>query len=867
MSQKCQSTRSICNSICLPPLPTNQHGHLGLRDHVDLPLCLALCHLQLSEAIEKVPDDKRMPDVKELKSILDEIDTFLVSGKDPQPNWWHKITMNNNDNNTDHSNNKTTIPIKNNTPTRKTTTKTINENINNEPKSNLKSLCFQSNRNKSISNDVYIYECTNNEPKSIMNTPSSINKSINLSDDDDGATISALNSSVTSFISPKQIVFPEKKDSYHDSKEQQIKITLDDLDFADDPHAQQQMQKKTTSVAAASAAVDLNMHKGKSKILRYNTTCNNAITIDGEDLEDPNSNIKFVVSKGKQERVARCDSIEIIKISHSNNHNNSMDTNNEQIYDILNPTNSHVALPIDPNASKKVTESNHDFSSITQRDNRRRVQSTRKTQEPIIVHQNTIDTDNNVCVNNTLQKSSVIDHQQLSNHIASIDICSDIINPEQTEHSEFSPIYLGNSSSSGYLTISSHGNILNYPAIEQKSTIVDPIIVSTSDNDIIMTSLSTTTTTDISSMNNPVYTCHSPKQSSSIDSSDFQNQMTIVDDTNHSLGMCNPQSKKTSQNSVRRHTYVNLCNDAHETDRLIDALKDNHSNYKINTKVNDIELDKRNWAPPMYISNEQRNKRITFTYPTSYEHVNSPNESINYNTDQNTLNYYGQENVNFTDPFKFSPSEQELYQNSTLQTEIQRIKFIPSNTSHTIGAIPNKRTALFSSENNTPTTIIDLRSELDASQARLAEAQARLLANEAERIQILKSWQNELIKQSQLINASKAVCNNSPIPQFSSNLHLTSTESNLHCNPDENDFNEGGPRSISVIPLLNSSGLRSQNYSESIYDYDDSELMNNTEPNKQYITDTNIQTYNSNGISRNFGLHASSPSSYIKSLR
>ncbi|CAH8289221.1 unnamed protein product, partial [Schistosoma intercalatum] len=423
----------------------------------------------------------------------------------------------------------------------------------------------------------------------------------------------------------------------------------------------------------------------------------------------PDSNIKFVVSKGKhknscmQERVARCDSIEINKIPHSNNHNNSMDTNNEQIYDILNPTDSHVALPIDSNASKKFTESNHDFSSITQRDNRRRVQSTRKTQEPIIIHQNTIDTDNNVCVNNTLQKSSVIDHQQLSNHIASIDICSDIINPEQTEHSEFSPIYLGNSSSSGYLTISSHGNILNYPAIEQKSTIVDPIIVSTSDNDIIMTSLSTTTTTtttttDISSMNNPVYTYHSLKQSSSIDSSDFQNQMTIVDDTNHSLGMCNLQPKKTSQNSVRRHTYVNLSNDAHETDQLIDALKDNQSNYKINNKVNDIELDKRNWAPPMYISNEQRNKRITLTYPTSYEHVNSPTESINYTTDQNTLNYYGQENVNFTDPFTFSPSEQELGQNSTLQTEIQRIKFIPLNTSHTIGAIPNKRTALFSSE-------------------------------------------------------------------------------------------------------------------------------------------------------------------------
>ncbi|VDO73608.1 unnamed protein product [Schistosoma curassoni] len=46
------------------------------------------------------------------------------------------------------------------------------------------------------------------------------------------------------------------------------------------------MQEKTTSVAAASAAVGLDIHKGKSRILRYNTECTNPITIDGEDLED-----------------------------------------------------------------------------------------------------------------------------------------------------------------------------------------------------------------------------------------------------------------------------------------------------------------------------------------------------------------------------------------------------------------------------------------------------------------------------------------------------------------------------------------------------------------------------------------------------
>ncbi|VDP30159.1 unnamed protein product [Schistosoma margrebowiei] len=66
-------------------------------------------------------------------------------------------------------------------------------------------------------------------------------------------------------------------------------MQLDDLDFADDLallfQTQQQMQQKTTSVAAASAATGLNIHKGKSKVLRYNIACTNLITIDGEDLE------------------------------------------------------------------------------------------------------------------------------------------------------------------------------------------------------------------------------------------------------------------------------------------------------------------------------------------------------------------------------------------------------------------------------------------------------------------------------------------------------------------------------------------------------------------------------------------------------
>ncbi|VDP68166.1 unnamed protein product [Schistosoma mattheei] len=68
------------------------------------------------------------------------------------------------------------------------------------------------------------------------------------------------------------------------------RMQLHDLDFTDDlallSHTQQQIQEKTTNVAAVSAAVGLNIHKGKSKILRYNTPCTDPIILDGEDLGD-----------------------------------------------------------------------------------------------------------------------------------------------------------------------------------------------------------------------------------------------------------------------------------------------------------------------------------------------------------------------------------------------------------------------------------------------------------------------------------------------------------------------------------------------------------------------------------------------------
>ncbi|VDP48140.1 unnamed protein product [Schistosoma margrebowiei] len=49
------------------------------------------------------------------------------------------------------------------------------------------------------------------------------------------------------------------------------------------------MQIKTASVAAVSASVGLNINKVKTKVLKFKAENSNAITLDGETLEDVES--------------------------------------------------------------------------------------------------------------------------------------------------------------------------------------------------------------------------------------------------------------------------------------------------------------------------------------------------------------------------------------------------------------------------------------------------------------------------------------------------------------------------------------------------------------------------------------------------
>ena len=70
-------------------------------------------------------------------------------------------------------------------------------------------------------------------------------------------------------------------------------LQLDDLDFADNlallSHTHRQMQEKTNSVKDSSAQVGLRINRGKTKVLRINTTTTEPVRLDDDLLEEVNS--------------------------------------------------------------------------------------------------------------------------------------------------------------------------------------------------------------------------------------------------------------------------------------------------------------------------------------------------------------------------------------------------------------------------------------------------------------------------------------------------------------------------------------------------------------------------------------------------
>ncbi|CAH8875599.1 unnamed protein product [Trichobilharzia szidati] len=876
-----QEGSTTLNCIALPPLPSceSQHlsshqpqNHLGLRDHVDLPLCLALCHLQLCEAIDKVPEEKRQSDINELKTILDEISMFLTSGKDPQPNWWRQKKANTN---SEQDNRTSSIIVINtgNTTTNDTTTGITKkvENFHNTSRSHSKSPHPLVKKNTSQTTTRTPATTTDNTTTYI----GEINNKSTISLDDEKITpltstpMLSAPSSTTSL--KQQITVPEKKRKPTGSNKNHYKT----------------MPNSNVEVIVSKS--QQNHHTEASTAVTTPTTSPTPTNIPPE-------------------RIIRCDSIEIIKVPYTTNTTDGFYHSIEVKKNRFPSTNSSIQpktsqdFIVDSKLAKDTfTDSSLKVDHRKWRKGRVESPQKKKSHESVVIYRET---------NDTTTTSGERLHAKLDSPVSAE------MNP--TEFSEdpsvmSSNCVLGNYSiSSGYHTISSRcGN--NQP-------------VSTPNHNILLTSISDEISSS-TSVNNPLYTCHSLKQINNSNVSNYDNSIEYFSDkdtvlltnnnnNNNSVGGCNnsssSSSKKPNSNSSRRHTYVNLGN-SHETNRLIDTIKngDHHSHHQQRSDQT-VELDRRNWAPPVYIlPDERRNRRATLT--TTYPNTNEVNLSGNSTSSKEHIHQ------STSDPQEFQHgSASSSSSMRRLETKLERIKFGTKEIPRTIGAPAGKRPALFPKENNTP-AIIDIRSELDASQARLAEAQARLLANEAERIQLLRSWRSELIKQSQLINASSLNQNQTttvvyenptePQQQYASSLRITHSvnkdpaqlsldhndgddgENDDNSDRDYNDMITNEPRSLSVIPLINTNSLQRQDlhhyYAESIYDYEDSELMhcntnnnnNNVDPDQhkkskrsaattdRYIHIPMSNSNNGGTVGRHFGAHQNTPGSSVKSQR
>ncbi|VDO59310.1 unnamed protein product [Schistosoma margrebowiei] len=99
-------------------------------------------------------------------------------------------------------------------------------------------------------------------------------------------------------------------------------MQLDNSDFTDHPaflyHSLEQMQVKTVSVAAFSESVGLNTHKGKWKIIKYNTKNANPITLHLEPHEEVGASAylsSIIDEQGKSDAVVKVKIDKCIKCS------------------------------------------------------------------------------------------------------------------------------------------------------------------------------------------------------------------------------------------------------------------------------------------------------------------------------------------------------------------------------------------------------------------------------------------------------------------------------------------------------------------------------------------------------------------------
>ncbi|TGZ58006.1 hypothetical protein CRM22_009778 [Opisthorchis felineus] len=636
--------RQIRDPILLPTFPlksavtstavgSNGYDSTALSgEHIDLALCLALCHMQLSEAVCKVPTDKPLPQVIVLKPILEEIDYFLKTGTDPDPNWWRSVS---------------TAPRK------------------------------QENGTVQIRNHL-----TERNMSHVIRS------------------------------SPPPPPTPEK------NRVSTVRSRSSGCLKQNEPEVHTSVQYRSNGYE-----------------MRVSTTSDQS----SEELAE---------SMLQDERQHRPVTTELPEREFDKDMRVSVNVKCQQPIVSITPMTTTEPSVVGKIISPRSTPMRPEYGRIEETRTISRLVTKVPSEDSTLW---SIDTDSQPKPTAAEAFSPKSEAPQIANFVH--------ISRNRAVPPTCPAYTAANSSSSGYQSLGRH-ELYSYnppPCDPTASTIVH---LGECDSPLARSHTSGSLTCTVT---NPLYAVH-PSPGTSVAScysgSTTSSPVKQADKDLAPLVQATPLRSNSftgSSNQGRRHTYVNL-NNSPTTEALLVAVR-NKSNTRGLSEENSTspgefrpstraEVDRRlidsvsDVGPPL----------ITYPGREILPRKNSSGGIPNGMKQMQHEDSEGRQDSAFTgDDMRHASTL-----NAVLEGYNQAYHISGSDSVRSVGVLGSTRPSLFPVETS-PIVPANIRDELDASQARLAEAQARLLANEAERIQLLRAWHNELMRQSQLVSQT-SIC-------------------------------------------------------------------------------------------------------------
>ncbi|CAL8077342.1 unnamed protein product [Calicophoron daubneyi] len=690
------ASSSIREPILLPLLPSVDRSPPFSGDHIDLALCLALCHTQLTEAIKKVPENKMVPHLINLKPILDEIDFFLASGVDPSPNWWRKENVPELPGPaTGQRSSAAAVPVSTNGV----------GTVRSRSSGSLQSNHPKPDTSGFVAAVTHTASGVTLRSSSIMTNGVKHRKS-GVGESQSGYSLWTSNDLTSSQIkSAHEVPIPAAPFSAVNSNSPSSNSSSDRLRLPSNNNSSSSEMVKNRNVSnqhtAFPASVCTRQPSTPSPVSV--PVCKNPFP--SEENGDSSSSLGPLMQEEK--------------VNHS--------TSRE-----IQPSNGGGVR------MKNLKESSEDSTLWS------------------------IDTDTNMPFTQQIESISMDEAPQNSaQHPKNLHCVA-------SNQMHAGAVYVANSNSSGYQSLVSHGTGgTGLPS--DAGTFTKDRFERNKTAPALPPQMLNVNPTTAAAMSNPLYAFHSPKDRPANLVESAASSPTVESSTASipQLSRAVPARSRSPvpTDSARRHTYVNLSG-ASNAEAMLASIRNRP--FEPDTSLA-MEVSLSTTSSPSDSRPLHGNPSLTRHYTVATDELlytqdmmsapgDSPRSNIRRPRSKTTAvcrNYphprphqRPESLCSDRTPHSVHPT---LY--AMLEGLEARDRFAGSDSVRSAVYPTGKRAPLFTTESNTmdPSSI---KQELDASQARLAEAQARLLANEAERIQLLRAWHNELLKQSQLVGYS-----------------------------------------------------------------------------------------------------------------